>query len=90
LAYLSSLASDYVQSDTCTYVDSDLLSAIDALTSLHTPVRSSFRVHEKTSDVRGALFEVPAKHKGQKPILFGRIESEVMTRGSSEDDFQSP
>jgi len=47
-------------------------------------------MHEKTSDAQGALFEVPAKHKGQKPILFRRIESEPMTRESSKDDFESP
>jgi len=27
---------------------------------------------------------------GQKPILFGRIESEAMTRESLKDDFESP
>ena len=36
-------------------------------------------VRENTSDTQGAFFEVPAKHKGQKPILFGRVESEAMT-----------
>jgi len=49
---------------------------MDTLTSLHAPIRSSFIVHEKISDAQGAFFEVPAKHKGQKLILFGRIKSE--------------
>jgi len=66
LAYLSALASDSVSSDTSTDVNSDPLSTIDVLTSLHAPVRSSFMVHEKTSDAQGAFFEVPTKHKGQK------------------------
>ena len=68
---------------TSTDVDSDPLSVIDVLISLH--VRSSFMMHEKTSDKHGAFFEVPAKHKSQKPILFGRIDFEPITRESSED-----
>ena len=55
LVYLSALASDSVLLDTSTDVDSDLLSAIDTLISLHTPVRSSFMVYEKTSDARSPL-----------------------------------
>ena len=47
-------------------------------------------VHEKTGDAQGAFFEVTAKYKGHKLILFGRLESEPMTRESSEDDFESP
>ena len=90
MAYPSALASDFVLSYTSTDVNSDPLSAIDALTSLHAPVKSQFMVHEKTSDVQGSFFEVPTKHKGQKPILFGRIESKQMTHESSEDDFESP
>ena len=61
LAYLYALASDYVPSDFSIDINSDILSTIDALTSLHTPIRSSFIVHEKTSDAQGAFFEVPAK-----------------------------
>jgi len=83
------LASNSVPSNTSTDVDSNPLSAIDALTSLHAPVRSSLMVRENTSDTQGAFFEVPAKHKGQKPILFGRFESEPMTRESSEDNDES-
>ena len=33
---------------------------------------------------------MPAKRKGQKPILFGRIKSELVTHESSEDDPESP
>jgi len=33
---------------------------------------------------------VPAKLKGQKPILLGRIESASVNRESSEDDPESP
>jgi len=62
LTYLSALVSDFVPSDTSTDVNSDFLSAIDALTSLHAPVRSSFMVREKTSNAQGSFFEVPAKH----------------------------
>ena len=79
LAYHSVLASDSVPSDTSTDVDSDQWSVVDALTSLHAPIKSSFMVCEKTSDAQRAFFKVPAKHKGQKPILFGRIESKPVT-----------
>jgi len=46
--------------------------------------------HEKISDTQGAFFEVPAKRKGQKLILFGRFESEPITHESSEDKDESP
>ena len=42
--------------------------------------------HKKPSDVRGAFFEVPTKHRGQKPILFERFEPEPMTHEILEDD----
>ena len=89
MTYLFALASDSVPSDTSADVDSDILSAIDALTSLHTLVKSSLMVHESASDKHGAFLKVPTKNKGQEPILFGRIKSEPMTRESSEDDFKS-
>ena len=47
-------------------------------------------VHENNNDTQGAFFEVPAKHKGQKPILFERVESEPMARESLEDNAESP
>ena len=86
LVYFSAIASDSIPSDTSTDVDSDQWSAVDALISLCLPIKSSFMVRKKTSDAQGAFFEVPAKHKGQKAILFGKIESELVTRESSEDN----
>ena len=83
-------ASDSILSDTSTDIDDDPWSAIDALTSLVAPVKSSLMVYENISDVQGSLFEVPAKHKGQKPILFGRIESEPVIREDSESGVKPP
>ena len=65
-------ASDSAPSDTSTGVDVDPWSAIDALTSLHVPVRSSLTVIQSVSDAQGSFFEVPARRKGQKFVLFGR------------------
>jgi len=47
-------------------------------------------VHKKTSDAQGAFFEVPSKYKGQKSILFGRVESEPMAPESLKDNTESP
>ena len=47
-------------------------------------------VHEKISDARKALFEVLVKWKGQKPILFERIESEPIAYESSGGGSKSP
>jgi len=47
-------------------------------------------VHEKISDARKALFEVLVKQKGQKPILFERIESEPIAYKSSGGGSESP
>ena len=52
LAYLSMFASDFVPSDTSTNVGDDPWSAIDALTSLHVPVRSSLTVYQGVSDTQ--------------------------------------
>jgi len=90
LAYLSVLASDSIPLDINTDIEICPLSVIDALTSLQSPVRSSFMVCEKTIDAQGAFFEVPAKHKGQKPILYGIIESEPVTCKNSEDNLEFP
>jgi len=70
-------------------IDNDPVSAIYALISLHAPIRSSFMVHERVNDTHGAFFKVLAKYKGQKSILFGRIEFEPKTHESSKDDFES-
>jgi len=88
LAYISAFAS--IPSDTSTDIDSDPWSAMDALTSLHIPIKSSFMIQEKIGDARKTLFEVPAKRKGQNPILFERIESEPITCESSGAGSESP
>ena len=53
-------------------------------------MRSSLIVYQGVSDAQGSLFMVPARRKGQRPILFGRVESKSMTRESSESDNESP
>ena len=83
------LASDSLLSDTNTDIDSDPLFIVDALTLLHAPVRLSLVMHEKISDMQGAFFEGSAKYKGQKLILFGRCESEPITRENSKDNDNS-
>ena len=83
-------ASDSVPSDTSTDVDDDPWSAIDALTLLHVPMRSSLMVYQDVSDAQGTLLMVPARRKGQNQILFGRVESKSMTREDSESDDEYP
>ena len=83
-------ASDSVPSDTSTDVDDDLWSAMDALTSLHVPVKSSFGTYRDAGNTQESIFMVPARRKGQKPILFGRIESEPMTCAESESEKEPP
>ena len=70
LAYFFVFASNSAPSDTSTDVDDDLWSAIDALTSLHAPMRSSLTAYQSVSEVQGTFFEVPARRKDQKLILF--------------------
>ena len=89
MAYFSILASDSVPSDTNSDIDSDPWSAMDALTSLHIPIKSSFMIQEKIGDARKTLFEVPAKRKGQNPILFERSVSESIACESSEGGSES-
>ena len=84
LTYLSVFVSDSMPSDTSTDVDDDLWSAINALTSLHVPVRSSLTVYQSVSDAQKSFFEVPPGHKGQKLIIFGKIESKPTTYEDSE------
>ena len=83
-------ASDSLSSDTSTDVGDDPWSAIDALTSLHVPVRSSLIVYQDANEAHGSLFMIPAKHKDQKPILFGRIKSELMPQEDSESEIEPP
>jgi len=90
LAYFSTFASNSVPSDTSTDVDSVPWSVMDALTSLHAPIKSSLMVREKTGDACKVFFEVPVKRKDQKPILFGRIEFEPIACESSKGGSESP
>ena len=85
LAYFSVFASDSVPSDTSTKGDNDPWSAIDALTSLHVPVRSSLTVYQSVNDAQGSFFEVPARRKGQKLILFGRVDSTTTCEDSERE-----
>jgi len=90
LAYIFVLASNYTSSDASTNVDSDPVSMIHALTSLHAPIRQSFMVHERAIETHGALFKVLAKYEGQESILFRRVKSEQITHESLEDGSEFP
>jgi len=90
LAYFSAFAPDSVLSNTSTDVNSDPYSAMNALTSLCVPIKSSLMVHEKIRDVYNAIFGVPAKRQGQEPILFGRNECEPIAYESSGGNSESP
>ena len=68
-------ASDFVPSDTSIDVDDDPWSTINALISLHAPVRSSLMTNQSVSDVQGTFFEVPVRCKGQTSIFFRKVES---------------
>jgi len=71
-------------------VDSDSWSAMNALTSFHAPLKSSLLLHEEIGGIYNAFFKVLAKRKGQKPILFWRIETEPVDYESSEGNSESP
>ena len=86
LIYFSVFASDPVPSDTSTDVDDDPWSAIDAMTPLHVPVRSSLTVYQGVSDAQETFFEVPAGRKDQKLILFRRVEFKPTTCEDSESE----
>ena len=90
LAYFSAFASNFVPSDTSTDIESDPWSEMDALTSLRALIKSSLRVPEKIRDAHKALFKVSAKQEGQKPILFGWIETQPVACESSEGNSESP
>jgi len=64
LAYFSVFATDSVSSDTSTGVDNDPWSAMDALTSLHVPVKSSFKTYQDVSDAQKSVFMVLTRRKG--------------------------
>ena len=77
LSYFSMFASDSVPSDTSTEVDNDPWSAMDDLTLLHVPLKSSLKTYQDVGDAQESVFMVPARRKGQQPILFRRIKSEI-------------
>jgi len=77
-------------SDTSTELGDGPWSAIDALTSLHAPVRSSLMAYQSVSKAQGSFFEVLARCKGQKLILFGRVKSKPMTCEDSESETELP
>ena len=83
-------ASDSVPSDTSNDADDDPWSVIDALTSLHALMRSSLTAYQSISDVQGTFFDVPARRKGQKLILLGRVESKPTTCEDSESKTELP
>ena len=85
LTYFSVLASDSVP-DTSTEVDNDPWSAMDALTSMHVPMRSSLKTYQDVGDAQESIFMVPVRRKCKKPILFGQIKSEPMSREESESE----
>jgi len=90
LAYFSMFASNSVPSDTSTEVDNDRWSAMNALTSLHVPTKSSLKTYQDVGDAQESVFMVPVRRKGQKLILFRRIKSELMSREDSESENKSP
>ena len=77
LAYFSVVASDSVPSDISTEVDNDPWSAIDDLTSLHVPMKSSLKTCQDVDDAQESVFLVPVRRKGQKLILFGQIKVRI-------------
>jgi len=52
-------------------------------------MKSSLKTYKDVGDVQESLFMVPARRKGQEPILFGRIKSELMSRKNSESENES-
>jgi len=47
-------------------------------------------MYQGISDVQGSLFKVPVRRKGQRPILFERVESKSITREGSESKNEPP
>ena len=90
LVYFSVFASDSVPSDTSTEVDNDPWSAMDALTSLHVLMKSSLKMFQDVGGMQKSVFMVPARRRGQKPILLERIKSELIPRKDSESENKSP
>jgi len=90
LTYFSALTSDSMPLDTSTKVDNVPWSAMDALTSMHVPIKSSLETYQDVGDAQESVFMVPARRKGQKPILFRQIKSELMSHEGSESENEHP
>ena len=77
----SVFASDSVLSDTSTDVDDDPWSAIDALTSLHVPIRSSLTAYHRQWRTRILLWG-PSKTQRSKtdPFRKGRVQIDDLWR----------
>ena len=71
-------------------MDSEPWSAMDALTSLHVPMKSSLKTYQDVGDAQESIFIVPERRKGQKSILFGQIKSELMSRQELGSESESP
>jgi len=63
---------------------------MDALTSLHVPMKSSLKTYQDVGDAQESIFIVPERRKGQKSILFERIKSELISHEDSESENESP
>jgi len=53
-------------------------------------VRSSLTVYQSVGDAQGSFFEVPIRRKGQKLILFRRVESKPTTYEDAESETELP
>jgi len=53
-------------------------------------VRSSLTAYQSISDAQGFFFEVLARHKGQKLIFFGKVESKPMICEDLESETELP
>jgi len=73
LACFSVFASDSVPSDTSIEMDDDLWSAIDALTSLHVPVKSSFETYQDAGDAQESVFMVQQNEKAKNQFFSDRL-----------------
>ena len=53
-------------------------------------MKSSLKMYQDVGDAQELVFMVPVRRKGQKPILFGQIKSELMSREESESENEPP
>src|SRR3954471_20861122 len=57
---------------------------------MHTPVPSTLLTDKAIENAGGILFEVPANHPDQKPIIFGRYQREDFPRSKEGDEQGEP